>query len=54
MIGLLAGTSAGVALSSLTVALVPGVGALAALATGVLFGAFNGALIGLVVSFDGR
>jgi hypothetical protein len=52
--GAVLGTATGVVLGVGSAGLVPAVGAAVFIAMGVLFGAFNGGLIGLLSRLDGR
>lgn len=52
--GALTGTAAGVALGVGAAGFVPGVGLGVLIAMGVLFGGFNGGLVGLLSRMDGR
>ena len=54
MTGALAGTATGVILGVGAAGLVPGVDFGVLVAMGVLFGGFNGGLIGLMSRLDGR
>jgi hypothetical protein len=52
--GALAGTAGGAALAAGAAGFVPGVGLGVLIASGVLFGAFNGGLVGLLSRLEGR
>jgi hypothetical protein len=52
--GALAGTAGGAALGAGAAGFVPGIGLGVLLASGVLFGAFNGGLFGLLSRLEGR
>jgi hypothetical protein len=54
VIGALAGTAGGAALGAGAAGFVPGVGLGVLIASGVLFGAFNGGLFGLLHRLEGR
>lgn len=52
--GALAGTAGGAALGARAAGFVPGIGLGVLIASGVLFGAFNGGLVGLLSRLEGR
>jgi hypothetical protein len=52
--GALAGTAGGAALGAGAAGFVPGIGLGVLIASGVLFGAFNGGLVGLLSRLEGR